>query len=282
VSWINSITYSVSTIFSKITGNHKVRLKGLPFDYLVALDPKKLFAVYTKYKIKKASGDVNLKLGPIDNVAGRFHLDTGDIEVDVLEIAMAKTKHGTPEELDREVTRTLAHESRHSWQRQNYSKFIMKWDQFAILIGLMATAIWLILFPMFLGAARLVLSGGLLVILGFVAFYGVYFLFRTAFTLSSMVAYSFCWIERDARRFADEAVNDPEWMDVIDVSIANAPTPQEMNRRIHDLLGELIGKMGLPGLDEEMAKRLSKSLDNDTKRAEEMAAQINKSLSGEN
>lgn len=228
-------------------GNHAVELRGVPFSLRVILDPRELIRLFNKHQIKKAAHDVNLTLGPVNNILGQYHMGTGQLDVDVMEIALAKVKDGDPDALDREVTGVIAHEFRHACQREKHSMFAMKWDQVLMFVLIKLAAIALILAPGAISSIKLILTGTVLkILLGFVCAFGVWILFRLFWVFAGIIAYRFSWHERDARAFERVAKDDPDWRNLVHVEVTAPVSEQEI--MVRAMLQKLVGNMRA-GLD---------------------------------
>jgi len=176
--------------------------------------------------------------GPMDGVLG--YLDKENVvHVDELENFVASTQKPAKNEaealqnFDNRLTETLAHEGGH-WQLHKRQGFWPMFERFLI-FGIMALVGFMFIFGSLWFGWRLItlniimpLFAGnrILAAIAAIVFWIIWFVFlgratRSFFGLwmviSSVVTYTVCPDERFARKFAKEAMTDPEWAKVVEV-----------------------------------------------------------------
>lgn len=207
-------------LFKSLWNKQLFHIFGIPFSFRIIFDPDALIAVLKKHNMSTEDvHKVRLVQGELDGILGAYDLRDGHVIIDAFEIA-ARTSPD-PEELDRVVTQCLAHEIRHSWQKEAYGWFRVKWDQIAMLVLFTAVG-WGILAYLLFRIGVVVFHGhlGLLALpVTIITLLAANFLFRLVFRLASRYSYRWCWCERDARAYAKKAVDDPDWGPVIRAQI---------------------------------------------------------------
>jgi hypothetical protein len=170
--------------------------------------------------ISKGKPTLRLVTGPIDNIVGTMNVRNGDVVIDVGELTLTgEAVTGGDAELDRAITRTVAHEARHRWQLQRWGRLGMVWDK--VLLALFA----IILFTVCISRPYFAITGlaikhltGITLVGGMIASLIIwYVLFRKFLRLVMVFTYHFSRCERDARRFAKRATEDPRWQEVVRV-----------------------------------------------------------------
>ncbi len=249
--WFNAVC-------SKILDHHMVELRGFPYSFRVLLKPQALIKVLRKNGMGDTTDNIRLGLGKIDGIIGRYDLRNGKTDIDVGEIAVKKLRNPTPEELDREVTSVLAHELRHRWQHETYGKFRLLWDKLLIFFGILGFAAYFVIPPW----VRLLLKGfgsgnPLLILAAGAGVLLLLFVARSYFVLAVVFSYKYCWCERDARRYAEEVLNNPkqwnDWKEVIEVEVSQPMASQQ--HAVEQLMSLVFG--GQREIVERIVERLS-------------------------
>ncbi len=199
-------------------------LSILPFGFKILVDPQALDRLMSRGKVRRRLADLQLIYGPIDNILGWFEPLRHVLKVDVLETVLRTAKSMDPADVDRAVTKVLAHEARHVWQHATYG-WLMLADRVAIFLGSYIGLLWFSFNPsmhgleLIVGHLHLGAVGVVLLLLVRIVGYAM------LLTVSSGLAYQFCWAERDARAFATRVIDDPAWADVVKVELGLVVPP---------------------------------------------------------